>query len=109
MIKALPIEVHGRASLKAEFVARDKDTKVRIDLSGLSLFFECPSAGLRVPLIVGQPDAFARTLFLSRAQVEKLPTSASPYTILDETNPDEPALWSKGTIMRVGYVGEPHG
>ena len=99
--------IHGRSSYSARI--RIVFNSEELNFGSDTVFLEIPGAtpSIRLPLEADTDDADLKLLRLSRAQVEALPTSPTPYCVVDETNPDFPVVVLDGTIARTGYVGAP--
>lgn len=97
------ITIHGREGYTA-LIKSIVDEKI-VDLSGATVYFEAPAAGIRMLLPADPEETTSLRLTLTRADVEKLPTVANNYAIIDETG--LPVVIKRGSIMRDGYRGEP--
>lgn len=97
------ILVHGRTGLNRS-ISRGTDAQP-VDLTPYTYVLEIPALGLR-RLLARHPVYLQRKLLqLSRDEVALLPATATPFVILDETNPAFPVLASQGLILRVGNAG----
>lgn len=97
------ITIHGREGYSA--LIKSIVEGVPVDLSAAIVYFEVPDAGLRLRLPVDPEEATALRLTLSRADVERIPSKASLFAIVDETG--LPKVIKSGLISRNGYKGEP--
>lgn len=104
------ISVHGREALNLPYVRWSDDdpaTQVQIDLSQSTLYLEIPGAGIRRLMPRDGSDSKSLRIYLSRTEVESLPTVPTPYIIIDETSEDYPSIQLEGKIIRTGYKGAP--
>lgn len=104
------ITVHGREALDLPYKRWETATNgasVQTDLSSSILYIEIPSANIRKLLTTDAGDAKGKRITLTRAEVEMIPTTASAYILLDETDPAKPFVELEGTITRTGYHGQP--
>ena len=102
------VSVHGRESLDLPYSRwSEGDAVFQIDISGATMFIEIPAANLRKQLVVNPADPKGLRILLSRSEVERLPTTPTPYILLDETSAEYPILEMEGQIYRTGYSGEP--
>lgn len=106
---ATTIKVHGREGLNIPYTRYQKSAtgrETQIDISGATIFFEVPSADIRVQLVANPSDPLGLIVRLTRAQVETLLTTASDFIVIDESGVVPNVEWS-GKIQRIGYVGAP--
>lgn len=102
------ITVHGRESLMLPYTRFSNDEpREQQDISAATMFIEIPGAGIRKQLVPNSADAKGLLILLTRAEVERIPTTPSAYILLDETDEDHPILELSGDITRTGYKGEP--
>lgn len=104
------ITVHGRSSLSIPYQAfnvADDGTETQTDISTSTFYFEVHGKGIRKLLSTNPNDAKGKVIELSRAEVETLGTSASKFSLIDETNSAKPLVMWEGGIQRNGYVGAP--
>lgn len=103
------IEVHGRAGLAIPYTRFKKNAQGRdeqIDISTSTIYIEIPAIKLRKLLVANTADPMGLLLELTRSEVEKLPVTASPFAVIDETT-DIPDVEWEGKIVRTGYIGDP--
>ena len=125
------IVVHGREALWILFDRFD-DTGNPIDISASTIYFEVPEANIRKALVSenfvleGEPEPEPEgegegegegeeappppppprlAIYLTREEVETLPTTPCDFAVIDETNGAVPDVVWFGKITRTGYVG----
>jgi len=102
------ILVNGRGGVDLPVVIRGSEWEI-VDASTRELYFEVKGV-LREPLLQGA-EAGTRRLVLSRADIAKLPKSAVPFVVVDETDMVEgelvPDVIWEGTITWRGYLEAP--
>ncbi len=104
------IKVHGREGLNIPYTRFQKNSagrEIQIDISESTIYFEVPAADLRILLVANTADPLGLLIRLTRAQVETLPTTATTFAVVDETNALYPDVEWEGQIQRTGYVGAP--
>jgi hypothetical protein len=102
------VSVHGREALNLPYSRwTEGSAPSQVDISTSVIFVEIPAARLRKRLISDPADPMGLLIHLSRTDVEKLPTSPSPYVLIDETDEDNPKIQLEGQIFRTGYKGFP--
>jgi len=97
------ITVHGREGYSA--LVKSIVDGQPVDLSAATVYFEVPSAGLRLLLPVDSDETTSLRLTLTREDVERLPIKDGLFAIIDETGLAK--VIKQGTIVRTGYKGEP--
>lgn len=103
------VSVHGREALQLPYSRWSvvDQVETQINISASRLFIEIPTINIRRALVANPADPKGLLIFLSRVDVEKLPTSPVPFVIIDETV--HPLVEWEGKIYRTGYKGEPSG
>ncbi len=103
------ISVHGRESLNIPYSrwTGEGEDRTQIDISGSTIFIEILAAHIRTQLLSDPGDALGLRIFLSRDVVEDLPTTPTPFIIVDETDVDAPEVEWEGRLVRRGYKGDP--
>jgi hypothetical protein len=102
------VSVHGREALNLPYSRwTEGSSPTQVDISTAVIFVEVPGARLRKQLIADPNDPFGLLVYLTRSEVESLPTVPSPYVLIDETVPAQPKIQLEGKIYRTGYKGSP--
>lgn len=102
------ISVHGREALDLPYSQWTQDaTPTQIDISQSVMYIEIPGANIRKQLIADVFDNKGLRIYLTRAEVARIPTTPSPYIIIDETNIELPILELESKIFRTGYTEAP--
>ena len=102
------VSVHGREALDLPYTRWTRDTvSEQVDISDAVIFIEIPAAGIRKRLIANPADTRGLRIYLTRAEVALIPTTATPYILIDETDEQFPTLELEGRIYRTGYTQEP--
>jgi hypothetical protein len=104
------ITVHGREGLSIPYTRFTKSAtgrEAQVDISESTIWIEIPAARIRKQLVANPGDSKGLLILLTRTEVEKIPTKATDFAIIDETVPSIPDVEWEGKIQRTGYVGEP--
>lgn len=102
------ISVHGREALDLPYSQWTQDAvPTQIDISQSVMFIEIPGANIRKQLLTDNIDALGLRIYLTRAEVARIPTVPSTYIIVDETNIELPILELESKIFRTGYTETP--
>lgn len=101
----IDIQCHGRESLGLPYsVIPDPTTSDQFDISASALYLEIFDLGVRKALALDPENPLGRKLVLSLAEVATLPEVPVGYLVRNDT---EERIEFEGTIVRIGYVGEP--
>lgn len=103
------IEVHGRGGLSIPYTRYQKNAQGRdeqVNISGSTIYIEIPAINLRKLLVPNAADPKGLLLEITRAEVEKLPVTPTPFAVIDETANIPDVEWV-GKIVRTGYIGDP--
>lgn len=102
------VSVHGREALDLPYNQwTDDEVPTQVDISQRIMFIEIPAAHIRKQLLLDQFDAKGLRIVLTREEVARIPTTPTPYVIIDETNIELPSLEFESRIYRTGYTEAP--
>ncbi|RYE99790.1 MAG: hypothetical protein EOO77_34990 [Oxalobacteraceae bacterium] len=100
------IAVHGREAMDLPYYRTD-DNNQKVDISTAVLYIEVPGANIRKLLVSNPRDPRSLRIFLTREEVGRLPTTPSPFIVIDETDAAQPFVELEGQIYRKGFKAAP--